>query len=326
GEWDAHNHLQTIPSSSKHGVSWDNSACIGPWQEETAEIIRRNHDYFELCLHGVGHEFWQDGTFTRGEWYNPEGVLRSHDDVEKRLDFFHSILDEYNLGGFPQSHVPPSFTHIYDPAGESFMPYLKKRGVRSMSTPFACMLNNQDILGQQYVMDNGILCIDRGAEDVLEWDAHSMAPSTAPSTVPSNELNNKISAPIIGMHWSNMLHADASRNTEIVDHWVEFLRPLTHSMENMLARNTNELISQLLHHCHTEIQCTETGMQCQFNIPAEVSQQYECGECVLHVQADSRIQFSSDDFTIADQQWNELGGFHILRILRHKDHGLISYA
>jgi hypothetical protein len=32
---------------------------VGPWLEEAADIIRNNQIFFELTVHGVGHEYWE---------------------------------------------------------------------------------------------------------------------------------------------------------------------------------------------------------------------------------------------------------------------------
>ena len=39
GEWDKQNILQKVPHSTWMGDRWDNSKWVGPWLEETAEII-----------------------------------------------------------------------------------------------------------------------------------------------------------------------------------------------------------------------------------------------------------------------------------------------
>ena len=67
-EWDTENILRALPESTWMGAEWDNSRWIGPWLEEAADVIRQNEAHYELTIHGLGHEYWTDGRFTRAEW------------------------------------------------------------------------------------------------------------------------------------------------------------------------------------------------------------------------------------------------------------------
>ena len=80
-EWDKENILRNLPTSTWMGDKWDNSIWIRPWMEEAAEIIRSNQNYFELTLHGIGHEYWEGGTFTRAEWTDSKGQMRPEGQV-----------------------------------------------------------------------------------------------------------------------------------------------------------------------------------------------------------------------------------------------------
>ena len=93
-EWDRENILRDVPTSTWMREKWDNSKWVGPWLDEAADIIRNNRDHYELTLHGLGHEYWEDENFTRAEWADPSGQMRPLDQVEIHLDYFAKIMDQ----------------------------------------------------------------------------------------------------------------------------------------------------------------------------------------------------------------------------------------
>lgn len=112
-EWDKENILRRVPTSTWLGDKWDNSRWVGSWLEEAAEIIRNNRNHFELTLHGIGHEYWEGGTFTRAEWTDSKGQMRPQEQVELHLDYYGKLMDQHALGSFPKSFVPAAFRHSF---------------------------------------------------------------------------------------------------------------------------------------------------------------------------------------------------------------------
>ena len=145
-EWDKENILRQLPTSTWMGEKWDNSKWVGPWLEEAAEIIRNNQDYLEITIHGVGHEYWEEGSFTRAEWTDSNGQMRPRDQVELHLDYFGKLMDQHNLGPFPKSFVPAAFRHSFGPSEGrevGLAEILKKWGVNYINTPFSSMYNRE---------------------------------------------------------------------------------------------------------------------------------------------------------------------------------------
>ena len=141
-EWDRENILRQLPTSTWMGKEWDNSRWIGPWMEEAADIIRKNQKHLEITIHGVGHEYWEGGSFTRAEWTDSRGQMRPADQVELHLEYFGRLMDQHDLGPFPESFVPAAFRHSFGPsAGRelSLAEILKNRGVNYINTPFSSM-------------------------------------------------------------------------------------------------------------------------------------------------------------------------------------------
>ena len=133
-EWDKKNILRQLPTSTWMSEKWDNSKWVGQWLEETAEIIRNNKNHFELTVHGIGHEYWEGGNFTRAEWTDSKGQMRPQDQVELHLDYFEKLMNQHNLGSFPNSFVPTAFRHSFGPSegrNISLAEILEKRGIMS---------------------------------------------------------------------------------------------------------------------------------------------------------------------------------------------------
>ena len=80
-EWDRKNILRKVPTATWMGANWDNSKWVGLWMDKAADIIRGNRAHYELTMHGVGHEYWTDGKFTRAEWADHDGNMRPLDQV-----------------------------------------------------------------------------------------------------------------------------------------------------------------------------------------------------------------------------------------------------
>lgn len=123
-EWDRQNILRNLPTSTWMREKWDNSKWVGPWLDEAAEIIRNNKNHYELTLHGVGHEYWEDEHFTRAEWADRSGQMRPLDQVELHLDYFARLLDQNQLGSFPTSFVPTAFLHGFGLTGDHQISYV----------------------------------------------------------------------------------------------------------------------------------------------------------------------------------------------------------
>ena len=117
-EWDRENILRNLPTSTWMREKWDNSKWVGAWLDEAADIIRNNQNHYELTMHGVGHEYWQDENFTRAEWADRSGQMRPLDQVELHLDYFAKLMDQNQLGPFPTSFVPTAFLHGFGLTGE----------------------------------------------------------------------------------------------------------------------------------------------------------------------------------------------------------------
>lgn len=288
GEWDKQNILQKVPHSTWMGNDWDNSKWVGAWLEAAADIINNNKDHFEIAMHGLGHEWWTDGKFSRAEWADTEGVMRPKEDVERHLDAYAEILIQNKLGELPTSFVPTAFRHGFGltPGNEqSIAELFASRGFVYINTPFEIMLNKEKAQYDIFGVDSGIITVDRGA-DLLDWDVIGGNPEGV------------IAGSTCGMHWPNMLHEDPERNSEIVDRWVKFLAPYNDKQETLLAKSSLTFQQQLVHHKLTKVEIADSAIKLDFSDTNKIDTIILNEELTVKVSSHAELKFSSDTMDI----------------------------
>ncbi len=288
GEWDKLNILRKVPHSTWMGKKWDNGKWVGPWLEEAADIINNNKDYFEITMHGLGHEWWTDGKFTRAEWASNNGVMRPKEDVERHLDAFAEIMKQNSLGELPKSFVPTAFRHGFGitPGNEvSIAELLRQRGFTYINTPFVIMLNKEHVKHDIFGVDSGILTVDRGI-DLLDW----YVIGTRPEGI--------IKGTTCGMHWPNLLHEDPERNMEIVKGWVNLLAPYKDRLETMLAKNSVVFQKQLVHYAYTKSKVEGQSIKLDFSETNKLDTTMSNNELIVKISSYKELAFFSDTINI----------------------------
>ena len=287
-EWDIENICRKVPSSTWMGANWNNKANVGSWLGEAADIIRSNEKNIELTVHGVGHEFWENGTFTRAEWSDTNGVMRSPDEVERHLDLYAALLRQHNLGSFPESFVPCAFRHSFGVSKGrtvSLADILKKRGVTYINTPFNIMHNSEAAQNTFFGFDSGVITINRG-NDQFNWDVFPADPV------------GEIAGPTIGMHWPNLLHPDPARNQETVGRWIKYLQSVNHTADMMLAPDSTIFRNQLLHNQLTKVTLKENNANFDFSEKDRVAGRREKDEFYVKIKSDAPLRFKSGSLKI----------------------------
>ncbi len=288
GEWDKENILRKVPHSTWMGDKWDNSQWVGPWLEEVSDIINSNKENYEITVHGLGHEWWVDGKFTRAEWADNNGVMRPKEILEQHLDAYAEIMHQNNLGELPKSFVPNAFRHSFGVTKGndiSLAQLLAGRGFTYINTPFSSMFNSEAAQHHYFGVDSGIMTVDRGA-DFLDWDVIDGKP------------DGMIIGSTCGLHWPNMLHENPERNAEVVERWIELLAPYNDNEKTMLARNSLEFQQQLPHHELTKISIGDKAIDLDFSDTANVKTIISNSRLTLKVKSDSELNFSSDEIEI----------------------------
>lgn len=315
-EWDRENILKNLPTSTWMRENWDNSKWVGPWLDEAADIIRNNKNHYELTLHGVGHEYWNDENFTRAEWADRSGQMRPLDQVELHLDYFAKLMDQNQLGQFPTSFVPTAFLHGFGPTGNheiSMAGVLRKHGISYINTPFYNMYNAEGVQFGLFGVDAGVITVDRG-EDLFDWDIFGGNPVGI------------ISGPTCGLHWPNLLHENPERNQEIVDAWVKFLRPYNDKPETILAKDSSYFINQLIHNVKTKIQINETFIGIDFSETDKLKEQHISSQLTIKIVSGKKLTFKSNEIKISDSKMSSQQDriIHTLELHRQSDKDTIK--
>ena len=288
-EWDKDDILRSLPESTWMGAEWDNSRWRGPWLEEAADIIRQSAPHFELTIHGLGHEHWTNGRFTRAEWADQNGRMRPREQVEAHLDAFEAILAQHGLGGLPRSFVPTAFRHGFGPTEGhtvSLAALLRQREVTYINTPFRSMANAAAVQHGVFGLDAGVMTVDRG-DDLMDWDVIGQVP------------NEALSGPTCGLHWPNLLHPDPDRNPEIVAGWVALLAPYDERPDTMLAPDSVAFQHQLAHHVCTRVTRAGDAIDLDFRETDTLPTPMGRSSLTLKVRSPSALGFASDTVGVA---------------------------
>jgi len=305
GEWDTTNLLRSVPGSTWLGEKWDNSRRSIEPMREVADIFRRESDHIELTLHGIGHEYWDHaagGKMNRAEWYSRDGYARPREHVQGVIDAFAAIMQQHDLGPFPESFVPCAFAHRFE---DEVAELLCKAGIRYNSTVFRTMYNAEQTQHTLVGVEHGIITIDRGNYGPA-WYQFSSDPFAME--------NYDLSGPVCGLHWPNVLHADPARNEEAVSRWVTFLKPFNDLPDRMLAPNTASGWTQTAYHCLTDMKLSGRQITLNFLKLRSLPLCNLLDRFVLKVVADSSVQFAASGASITEQRYHESGGFHVLTV------------
>lgn len=303
-EWDTKNLLRKLPRSQWMGDRWDNSRWVGPWLEEAAHIVRTNRDHLEVALHGIGHEFWENGKASRAEWHHcATGVMRPYDELHAHLDMFATLLDQHQLGPFPTSYCPCAGGHRFGDGERGIDGLFEKFGVRYTGTPFAGMPQSIPTQHQRFGIDRGVLTIDR-QNDVVRWFAIDAAPPT------------EIPGPIAGIHWPNILHPDPARNEETVARWVSTLRAFDRREDRMLARNTADCWTQYVHHLCVRVSPGENSTAFDFTQLDALPPFASTGVFTVKLYGTGADRFESDSLDILSTEYRAAEEQIVLKLRR----------
>ncbi len=291
-EWDKENILRSVPHSTWMDQEWDNSKMVGPWIEEAADLINSNRNHFEIAIHGVGHEWWDNGILSRAEWADENGIMRPKDDIERHLDAFSEIMRQNNLGDFPTSFVPTNFAHCFGVSGGndlSMAEILSKRGFTNINTHYGYLRHKERSQFNYFGIDSGVLTVER-KEDRLQWNIISKKPE------------GEIIGPTCGMHWPNLLHENPERNTEIVDAWIKYLEPYQDHPDKILAKNSLTFQQQLVHREFTKVDVGENTIHLDFSDTNNADTILTNNELTVKVISTVELNFTSDSIKIVSEK------------------------
>ena len=319
-EWDRENILRDVPHSNWMGKKWDNSKWVGPWLEEAAEVFNNNKKHIEISMHGLAHEWWEDGIMSRAEWANSDtGVMRMEDVVDRHIDAFGEIMHQNGLGDLPKSFIPTNFSHTFGVSKgrtKSMAQMLKKHGFTYINTAFDYGFHNLEAVPYDlFGVDSGVLTVNRG-NDMLDWYIISTKPEG---------IVNKSTA---GMHWPNLLHEDPDRNLEIVEGWIKALTPFNKKPETMLAKNSVLFQKQLAHHVATVPTVENNVLHLDFSKTNKLGTILKNDELTVKLLSDKKLDFSSNDIKIGSVSSAKSGKqfLHTINLIKGtNDKALITF-
>lgn len=241
GEWDRTNLLKDIVGATWLGSCWDNHINQGKWLDETAHYLCDHQDTLEIAMHGLCHEFWQDGLMERSEFHDSNGAMRSEEIIRSHIEAFGTLLAHNNLPARPRLFIPPALHHSFGNGKKSMQALLHEFGIDYVVTDFSRARQYAPPLHEKITWECGVGLLDRGPSPIA-WNQSA--------TRPAWDFNN----PILPLHWSNLLHPDPAGNNEVIDRWADFLLAATTRLDCLLAENIDSCWQQ------TAI-CRLAGMQ-----------------------------------------------------------------
>ena len=300
-EWDRENILRDLPTSTWMGEAWDNARWVGPWLDEAADILRRNRDHLELVVHGIGHEYWEGGQFTRSEFHLSGGTMRPRREVVRHLEYFARIMDQNGLGPFPESLVPPAFIHSFGNGEAGIQAILRDFGVKYVSTLFRGAKQFAPPQHERIMVECGVMIVERGNVGI-PWYEFASEPRLVSGQ------------PIYGLHWPNLLHPDPARNLEIVDRWADFLRGYNHRLDSMLAPDTPACWTQFAYNALSEIAAVQDGLEIDITRVQALPSAPLLDWFTVKVNAPETVRWKVDGGVLLSAEFDTQAGHHILRL------------
>ncbi|WP_274651177.1 hypothetical protein [Paenibacillus humicola] len=304
-EWDRTDCLKSMPEATHLGRQWSNPWKSSALLEEAAAIVRQEHRFIEVVLHGIGHEYWGNGTMERAEWHDRHGNMRPKETVLGHLRTFAALLQENDLGSFPESFVPTAFYHRFG-AEDGLAGLLEQFGVKYMSTPFQMMQKSKQPESELFGIDGDLITVNRGS-DLCNWN--QIAP----------EVKGELEGPICGMHWPNLLHPNPEKNGETVRRWVEFLLPYQRRFDTMLSANTAEGFSQLVYRWGVFLQPGPSGCLLDFSKLSGYKLPGLADSFTLKVKRNVRIVSSSHDIDLEENTERSTPDYRTLTVRRKSE-------
>lgn len=303
GEWDRSNYLKKIPGATWMGTSWDNRENQGPWLDEAAQYLHNHQDSLEVALHGLCHEFWDNGRMERSEFHDRNCTMRSPQLIMQHLDAYRVILEQNGFSEYPRIFIPPALKHSFGNDGESIQALLSDYGIRYVVTRFSRARQFSSPHHERLTWECGVGILERGLAPVQWSEAASL---------PAWDFSN----PILPLHWGNLLHPDPQRNKEIVDDWTAMLLAETVGLERILAEDIETCWCQAAAYCFGRIYLDGDAIKIDLqSLPESIPASK--GTVYLKIQGLQPLTFHCQGAQVIFQRPDE-GNIHTLKLLPEK--------
>ncbi len=245
GEWDETALLRKVPSSTWLGRLWTSPFLDRELKEKTADIIRQGHPYLEFAVHGLCHEFWENGQMQRSEFHDSQGNMRPESTVRQHLEYFFRLMETFNLAEAPRLFIPPKLNHCFGMGKAGFQAIARDFGIQYVTLVFSRAKCSMSPQLEGFGWEEDILLLDRGITGIL-WNQVAQEPMFS------------FDYPILPLHWANILHADPTRNMEVIKAWIAFLQEEVGKRDIVFASDIASCITQYLNATQSRI-TTEPG-------------------------------------------------------------------
>ena len=291
-ELDRENAVAQLPSATREGGKWNNTANVSPEQIKIMDTVKTQSAYLEFGLHGVGHEFWENGRRRRAEWYNLQDKRPwSETEIRAHLEMFKKVMAQYGLTkemghSFPESFVPTAYSYFWNPSGNPYSlgKILREYGVKFVNTAFSEIQELHPPAKGSGGFDNGVLVVDRHNFGNEWWE---------PATLPRQPIA-EFDTDIIEAHWANLLATDDIFQTTVNGKWIAYLQSIEATEDHYLAKNTEQFYSQWLYKRNCTVTEPEPGRVVIDNrrMPQEAYRTGMVGPMVLKVKLSSGLHLS----------------------------------
>jgi hypothetical protein len=245
-EWDRKGCLRGCPSSTWLGTAWHGCAVNRDHQRRARDLINDHADHLALALHGLGHEFWDQGRMCRSEFHDEAGLMRDRQTVIAHLERFARLFHEAGFtASFPQVFIPPALHHAFGNGCNGMQGLLADAGIRFVLTAFAKARQHRPPLFPRITEECGVTLIERGQAPV-SWEQAAASPRF------------DFGHPILPLHWANLLHRDPARNSTVVDGWIDFLKTNAADCGMIFLPDVEDALAQIVFQDLTRIEVHET--------------------------------------------------------------------
>ena len=256
-ELDRENAVARLPTATRDGKTWNNAANVSPNQIDIMETIKTHAAHLEFGLHGVGHEFWENGQRRRAEWYNLQDKRPwSEAEIRAHLDMFRTIMSQYGLTkekgySFPESFVATAYSYFWNPSGKPYSlgKIMREYGVKFVNTEFSAIPELHPPACGSGGFDNGVLVLDRHNFGNEWWE---------PASLPRQPIA-AFNTDIIEAHWANLLATDDIFQADLNQRWINLFQSVQATKDRYLAKNTEQLYSQWLYKRYCKVTESKPG-------------------------------------------------------------------
>ncbi len=308
GEWDTTNLLREVTGATWMGRNWNNRRNQGPWLAEAADYLRDHRHHLEIALHGLCHEFWQDGIMQRSEFHDGNGRMRPGERVVEHLTACRQILEQHGFSDFPRLYVPPALNHSFGDGTASMQAILRSFGSEYVTTRFSRAHRYLPPVHEAMTWECGVILLERGLSPVA-WDQRATVPDSLPDQ------------PIVALHWVNLLHPDPARNSEIVDRWAGLIRATTDDFRRILAEDVADCWNQAAYYYLAACRTGDSGVTIDLHGIPQLAQLH--GPVTLKIRKTGAATWHCSGARVVGDR-SESDGTRIVRLLPEAGQRLIT--